>query len=150
MSGGSYRWNEVARGAGMRSTGRMRTMERTMERAGVPAAFDGAAGRYDLLTKMNPRYRRHLRSSARRLMFNAVCARLIQPAGWIASGHVRGGHASLYRYLCHSVNELDGVHAFEQRLRRAGFTEMRTLPMDGWQRGVVHSFLAMRPKSRCE
>ena len=40
---------------------------------------------------------------------------------------------------------VDGVRAFEQRLRRAGFAEVRSETMDGWQRGIVHSFLARRP-----
>jgi hypothetical protein len=41
--------------------------------------------------------------------------------------------------------EFDGVRAFESRLTDAGFDEVRTEPMDGWQTGVVHSFLARRP-----
>jgi hypothetical protein len=48
----------------------------------------------------------------------------------------------IFRYLRRSMLEFDGRHAFEERLRRAGFTDVETLPMDGWKRGVVHTFLA--------
>jgi len=77
----------------------------------------------------------------RRGIFNAVCALFIEPAGLLTSGD-----ASIYRYLRRSVNEFDGVRAFEERLRAAGFTAVRTLPVDGWQRGIVHSFVAARPE----
>jgi len=76
----------------------------------------------------------------RRALFNAVCAGFIEPAGWLASRD-----ASIYRYLRRSVNEFPGVRAFESQLRDAGFAEVRTLPVDGWQRGIVHSFVATRP-----
>ena len=36
--------------------------------------------------------------------------------------------------------------AFEDRLRRAGFVDVRTEPLPGWSRGIVHSFLARRPR----
>lgn len=77
----------------------------------------------------------------RQAIFNAVCAGFIEPAGWLTSGD-----ASIYRYLRKSVNDFDGVGAFEERLRRHGFTAVRTLPVDGWQRGIVHSFVAARPE----
>jgi ubiquinone/menaquinone biosynthesis C-methylase UbiE len=74
--------------------------------------------------------------------WNAVSFGLIIPGGLLTSGTTR-----IYRYLRRSVLEFDGVKAFEERLRRAGFTEVRTEPMDGWQRGIVHSFLARRPEA---
>jgi len=77
----------------------------------------------------------------RQAIFNAVCAGFIEPAGWLTSGD-----ASIYRYLRRSVNEFDGVRAFEDRLGRIGFTAVHTLPVDGWQRGIVHSFVAARPE----
>lgn len=77
----------------------------------------------------------------RQTIFNAVCAGFIEPAGWLTSRD-----ASIYRYLRRSVNEFDGVEAFEERLRLAGFDEVETLPLDGWQRGIVHSFVARRPR----
>jgi hypothetical protein len=52
------------------------------------------------------------------------------------------GSTDIFRYLRRSVLEFDGRHALEERLRRAGFTGVETLPMDGRQRGVVHTFRA--------
>ena len=74
------------------------------------------------------------------LVWNAVTLGVIIPGGWITAGTT-----DIYRYLRESVNAFDGVRAFEARLRRAGFVEVRTAPMDGWQRGIVHTFLARRP-----
>ncbi|UCH84407.1 MAG: class I SAM-dependent methyltransferase [Candidatus Latescibacterota bacterium] len=62
----------------------------------------------------------------------------------IPLGLVFTGTTSIYRYLRESVLEFDGVAALEERLKRAGFIDVRTEPMDGWQRGIVHSFLARR------
>ena len=62
----------------------------------------------------------------------------------IPSGLVASGTAELYRYLRTSVLEFDGVRAFEQRLRRHGFEGVHTRDMDGWQYGIVHSFIAQR------
>jgi ubiquinone/menaquinone biosynthesis C-methylase UbiE len=79
-------------------------------------------------------------SPARRAIWNAVSLGVIIPAGRITSGS-----SDIYRYLRRSVLEFDAVDAFEERLRGAGFVDVRTLPMDGWQRGIVHTFLARRP-----
>ncbi len=59
--------------------------------------------------------------------------------------YVTTGSTDIFRYLRRSVLEFDGASAFEERLRRAGFTAVETLPMDGWQRGIVHTFRARRP-----
>jgi ubiquinone/menaquinone biosynthesis C-methylase UbiE len=79
-------------------------------------------------------------SRAARAVWNAVAAGVIVPLGAVASGA-----PELFRYLRRSVLAFDGVRAFEARLRRAGFVEIATASMDGWQRGIVHSFLARRP-----
>ena len=76
-----------------------------------------------------------------RAVWNAVTLGVVIPSGKIFSGSAR-----IYRYLRRSVNEFDGVAAFERRLGRAGYVEIRTEPMNGWQRGIVHSFLARRPE----
>ncbi len=127
--------------------------------AGVPGTFDGILMAYGIrnvpdrdrclanvleLLRPGGRICFHEYSvrddSVRRWIFNAICAGFIEPAGLVTSGD-----ASIYRYLRESVNDFDGVRAFEERLERAGFTDVHTLPMDGWQRGIVHSFLASRP-----
>jgi len=78
-------------------------------------------------------------SRAARAVWSAVASGVIVPLGALATGS-----GELFRYLRHSVLAFDGVRAFEDRLRRAGFTEVRSETMDGWQRGIVHSFLARR------
>jgi ubiquinone/menaquinone biosynthesis C-methylase UbiE len=78
-------------------------------------------------------------SRAARAVWNAVAAGVIVPLGAAATGS-----SDLFRYLRRSVLAFDGVRGFEDRLRRAGFDEVTTRGMDGWQRGIVHSFLARR------
>lgn len=75
-----------------------------------------------------------------RWIWNAVAGGIIIPGGLLTSGSAR-----LYRYLRRSVLEFDGIAAFERRLRSLGFVDVRSEPMDGWQRGILHSFLARRP-----
>ena len=74
------------------------------------------------------------------LLWDAVCWGVIVPGGLVTARS-----ADIYRYLHRSVRAFDGVRAFEDRLRRAGFVDVWTGPMDGWQRGIVHSFVARRP-----
>lgn len=78
-------------------------------------------------------------SRAARAVWSAVSSGVIVPLGALATGS-----GELFRYLRQSVLAFDGVRAFEDRLRRAGFGEVRSETMDGWQRGIVHSFLARR------
>ncbi|MFO0747398.1 MAG: class I SAM-dependent methyltransferase [Myxococcota bacterium] len=73
-------------------------------------------------------------------IWNAVATTVIGPMGRLATGNAR-----MWTYLRESVNRFDGVHALEARLRAAGFEDVKTLPMSGWQKGVVHSFVARRP-----
>jgi ubiquinone/menaquinone biosynthesis C-methylase UbiE len=82
--------------------------------------------------------RESLRSRA---LWNAVTFGLVIPGGLMTAGSTK-----IYRYLRRSVLDFDGVSAFEERLRRAGFEHVRTYPMDGWQRGILHSFVATRPR----
>ena len=76
-----------------------------------------------------------------KLVWNVVTLGVIIPAGFITSPR-----SGIYRYLRRSVLEFDGVKAFEERLRRHGFVNVRTQKVLGWQRGIVHSFLAERPR----
>ena len=79
-------------------------------------------------------------SPAARMLWNAVSLGIIIPLGTAVSGT-----SELYRYLRRSVLEFDGVARFEERLRAAGFVDVRTEPVGGWQRGIVHTFLCRRP-----
>ncbi|URN14730.1 MULTISPECIES: methyltransferase [Streptomyces] len=71
-----------------------------------------------------------------RALWNAVCRGVIVPAGTLT------GDRALYRHLWGSVLAFDSAPAFAARLARAGFDGVRTLPVAGWQTGVVHTFLA--------
>ena len=75
-----------------------------------------------------------------RAVWNPVAAAIIIPLGLAFTGTT-----SLFRYLRRSVLAFDGVAGLEERLHRGGFVDVRTEEMDGWQRGIVHSFLARRP-----
>ncbi|MGU3651782.1 class I SAM-dependent methyltransferase [Mycolicibacterium sp. A43C] len=75
-------------------------------------------------------------SRAAGILWNAVCAAVIIPAG-----RFRTGDADLYRYLRRSVNDFDGATQFRDRLQRNGFTDVQSMTMPGWQRGIVHTFL---------
>lgn len=75
-----------------------------------------------------------------RLIWDAVSWGIIVPGGLLTAPK-----SGIYRYLHASVRDFDGVRAFEARLSRAGYADVRTLPMDGWQRGILHTFLARRP-----
>jgi ubiquinone/menaquinone biosynthesis C-methylase UbiE len=71
-----------------------------------------------------------------RWVWNAVCAAIVIPAGKLATGD-----ATLYRHLRRSVLAFDGVGDLCDRVARAGFTDVRTGTMPGWQRGVAHTVL---------
>jgi ubiquinone/menaquinone biosynthesis C-methylase UbiE len=79
-------------------------------------------------------------SQVAKVVWSAVSGAIIIPLGTALAGS-----GDIFRYLRESVLAFDGVRAFEARLARAGFTDVRSMPMDGWQRGIAHSFLARRP-----
>ncbi|QKV96479.1 class I SAM-dependent methyltransferase [Streptomyces sp. NA02950] len=68
-----------------------------------------------------------------RAVWTAVCRTVVQPAGTLA------GDRALYRHLRRSVAVFDTADAFSDRMRRAGFGQVRVLPVPGWQTGVVHT-----------
>ncbi len=127
--------------------------------AGVEGHFDGVFMAYGIRNLPDPdlalsRIRELLRpggavcfheysvadSAWARAVWNLVCLGVIIPLGLVTNPR-----SGVYRYLRRSVLSFDGVRAFEDRLRRAGFADVQTLPMGGWQRGIVHSFVARRP-----
>jgi len=79
-------------------------------------------------------------SATARAVWQAVCTAVIVPAGRLLSGDT-----ALYRYLRRSVAGFDGAARFRRRLRDAGFTGVHSETVPGWQRGIVHTFLASRP-----
>lgn len=82
-------------------------------------------------------------SPASRLAWHAVCWGVIIPVAWFVARDV-----TLYRHLWRSVADFDGATAFRRRLREAGFTAVHSETMTGWQRGIVHTFLASAPPKR--
>ena len=80
-------------------------------------------------------------SRVSRAIWNLVAGTIIIPFGALTTGS-----SELFCYLRSSVNHFDGVEAFKKRLLAAGFIDVREEPMDGWQRGIVHTFLAARPE----
>jgi ubiquinone/menaquinone biosynthesis C-methylase UbiE len=81
-----------------------------------------------------------VRDSARsRAVWTAVCWTIIIPLG-----RLRTGSTGLYRYLWRSVLRFDGVSTLAQRLRDAGFVDVRCQTFPGWQQNVVHTVLGRR------
>lgn len=76
----------------------------------------------------------------RRWIWHAVSWGVIIPAGRLATGDT-----GLYRHLWRSVLDFDDPVAFRDRLRRAGYRDVRAGTVPGWQRGIVHTFRARRP-----
>ncbi|MEO6997921.1 MAG: class I SAM-dependent methyltransferase [Terracoccus sp.] len=73
-------------------------------------------------------------------VWSAVCWGVVVPLGWLTSRRTR-----LYRYLWRSVMDMDSVPALRTRLRDAGFEQVRSRTIDGWQRGIIHTFHGQRP-----
>ena len=78
-------------------------------------------------------------SALARAVWTAVCWAIIIPLGWRVTGD-----PALYRYLWRSVLAFDGLERLQQRLRDAGFRDVHAAPVDGWQRGIVHTVLGRR------
>ncbi|MEU8682754.1 class I SAM-dependent methyltransferase [Streptomyces sp. NPDC048611] len=79
-----------------------------------------------------------------RAVWTAVCGGILRPAGRLA------GDAGLYRHLWRSVLAFDTAAEFTGRLRRAGFRQVRALPLPGWQTGITHTFVAAAAGARGE
>jgi ubiquinone/menaquinone biosynthesis C-methylase UbiE len=75
-----------------------------------------------------------------RLVWTAVCRGVIMPLGALTS---RG--SGLYTHLWRSVLDFDTPSAFARRLAAAGYTDVGTSGVPGWQRGILHTFVATRP-----
>jgi ubiquinone/menaquinone biosynthesis C-methylase UbiE len=76
-------------------------------------------------------------------IWHAVCWGVIIPSGWRQTRD-----ATLYRHLWRSVLAFDGAGRFRRRLADAGFTAIHSETMPGWQRNIVHTFLADEPLAR--
>ncbi len=74
------------------------------------------------------------------LVWTLVCWLVVIPLSWLVRGSPR-----LYRYLWRSVRAFDSTATVHERLRRAGFTAIEQFAVTGWQRGILHTFVAQRP-----
>ncbi|MEV6113850.1 methyltransferase domain-containing protein [Streptomyces sp. NPDC052109] len=75
---------------------------------------------------------------ADRAVWTLVCGGVVQPVATLL------GDGPLYRHLRRSVVEFDTAGRFARRLGAAGFDQVRTLPLPGWQTGITHTFVAHR------
>jgi ubiquinone/menaquinone biosynthesis C-methylase UbiE len=73
-------------------------------------------------------------------IWHAVCWGIIIPAGWL-----RTRSTTLYRHLWRSVLSFDGADRFRRRMSEAGFTDVHSETMPGWERNVVHTFIGHAP-----
>jgi ubiquinone/menaquinone biosynthesis C-methylase UbiE len=131
-----------------------------LDRHGVTGPFDGILAAYLLRNLADPAgqlraFRSLLRpggtlavheysvrdSRAATMVWHAVCWGIIIPAGWW-----RTRDSTLYRHLWRSVLTFDGAAAFRRRMSEAGFDRVRSEPMPGWERNVVHTFLGEAPQ----
>jgi ubiquinone/menaquinone biosynthesis C-methylase UbiE len=75
------------------------------------------------------------------MTWTAVCWLVVVPLGWLTSRRTR-----LYRYLWRSVMEMDSTDRLMGRLQRAGFEDVRSRTVRGWQRNIIHTVHARRPR----
>jgi ubiquinone/menaquinone biosynthesis C-methylase UbiE len=142
-------------------TGRVRFVRgnaQNLAAVGVTGPFDGILAAYlvrnlpspdaalrQFLTLLRPGapmavHEYSVRDSARsRIVWTLVCWTIIIPLG-----RLRTGSSGLYRYLWRSVLRFDGVRALAQRLRDAGFVDVRCQTFPGWQQNIVHTVLGRR------
>lgn len=74
-------------------------------------------------------------------VWRAVCRSVIRPLAALT-----GGHPSLYDHLERSVLDFDTVPVFAQRMRQAGFIDVDSRTVGGWQRGILHVVRGRRPE----
>lgn len=75
------------------------------------------------------------------LVWTMVCWLVVVPLGWLTSRRTR-----LYRYLWRSVMEMDSTSRLMGRLQHAGFDDVRSRTVRGWQRNIIHTVHARRPR----
>lgn len=74
------------------------------------------------------------------VVWTLVCWLVVIPLALVVRAH-----PGLYVYLWRSVRQFDSTDAFAARLTASGFTDVARLEVDGWQRGILHTWLARRP-----
>ncbi|NLE98429.1 MAG: class I SAM-dependent methyltransferase, partial [Propionibacterium sp.] len=75
------------------------------------------------------------------LVWDVVSQAVIIPLATLVDGN-----RDLYRYLWRSVRDFDATATFMDRLAAAGFADVATRTVGGWQRGILHTFVARKPE----
>jgi ubiquinone/menaquinone biosynthesis C-methylase UbiE len=75
-----------------------------------------------------------------RAIWAAICHGVIIPLAWVKRSDV-----PLHRYLYTSVRDFDSVDRVCRRLQEAGLVGVRHRSYPGWQDGVVHTVVGVRP-----
>lgn len=75
------------------------------------------------------------------IIWTLVCWLVIIPLGMVVDRN-----RSLYAYLWRSVMDFDTPTEFMDRLAGAGFTDVATRSVPGWQNGILHLYTARRPE----
>ncbi len=78
-----------------------------------------------------------------RRVWDVVSHAVIIPLGVVID---RSPH--LHTYLWRSVIEFDTVNRFADRLVAAGFADVAHRTAKGWQRGILHTFVARKPEEK--
>jgi ubiquinone/menaquinone biosynthesis C-methylase UbiE len=78
-----------------------------------------------------------------RLVWDAVSRHIIIPLGVLLDGN-----HDLYHYLWQSVVEFDSVTRFADRLVAGGFERVALRTATGWQHGILHTFVARKPREK--
>ncbi|MDN5762820.1 MAG: class I SAM-dependent methyltransferase [Microlunatus sp.] len=80
-------------------------------------------------------------SHSARWVWTAVSWSLVIPLSKVINSD-----AGLYRYLWRSVLDNDTVDQFAGRMLAAGFTEVETRTVAGWQNGILHTYRGRKPE----
>jgi ubiquinone/menaquinone biosynthesis C-methylase UbiE len=134
-------------------------LEAALADAGLGGPFDAVLAAYLIRNLTDPdaqlrSLRRQLRPGGRigvhdyvagadlaaRLTWRLVCWGIVVPLALLHRSDM-----GLYRHLWRSVADFDDADRLVQRLRGAGFVDVRAVGMRGWQRGIEYTFLAQRP-----
>jgi ubiquinone/menaquinone biosynthesis C-methylase UbiE len=78
-----------------------------------------------------------------RHVWDAVSRSIIIPLGVLLDGN-----HDLYHYLWQSVVEFDSVTQFADRLVAGGFVDVAHRTATGWQHGILHTFVARKPREK--
>lgn len=155
----------LARARSKQWPGKVRFVHARLERlaeAGVHGPFDGVFAAFVMAELADPDaalrtvrevlrpgapfavHERSVAGSLRsRMVWSALCWGAIIPVGGMVTGD-----AGFYRDLWRAAGRFDSIDGFERRLGRAGFVDLRTQTVPGWEQRIVHTWLGRRAAVR--